>query len=134
MSIKYIFIILLFGITSIIILVLLASGLVLPYKTSPRNIPTGVVNAKADTINVQVDASAVDPLKILTVTSQAVLQLDGASLLENHCAQCHVTKSLKLMKKSRLDWEENLKQMAAMGVHLSDIEKETLLDYLTFEK
>lgn len=55
---------------------------------------------------------------------------DGPSLLARHCTKCHTAQSLRRIKKQRAEWEMTLVQMERMGVRLSDIEKDVLLDYL----
>jgi hypothetical protein len=87
--------------------------------------------------NVMVEANAresTSEVKEPVVTQEMSIN-DGRPILENICAQCHLVQSLLEIKKSRIEWEGVLQQMEIMGVHLSENEKVTLLDYLaTSEK
>lgn len=78
----------------------------------------------------QFDASVRLPEGNSTAITQETSTIDGRSILESSCSQCHLVESLLRVKKSRSDWEEALQQMEMMGVHLADTEKVILLDYL----
>jgi hypothetical protein len=65
-----------------------------------------------------------------TDTAQEMSIKDGHTILENICAQCHLVQTLLQIKKSRPEWEGVLQQMEMMGVHLSEIDKSVLLNYL----
>jgi hypothetical protein len=79
---------------------------------------------------VQFDAREKAPEVSATITTQEISIRDGSTILENNCTQCHLVQSLLQIKKSRIGWEEALGKMEAMGIHLSETEKITLLDYL----
>ena len=56
---------------------------------------------------------------------------DGPSIIASRCTKCHAAQLLNQTEKQRAEWELTLAQMDRMGVHLSDSEKDILLDYLT---
>ena len=81
-------------------------------------------------VAVQIDAGALVSTTTEPVASQAAPMQDGLELLKTHCAQCHVTAWFDQIEKPRAEWEEALARMEAMGVQLSDTEKDVLLNYL----
>ena len=131
MRLKYILMIVLFVITLAVIFVLFAAGSFYPATAKQTNTPSVVGDAQVEPDEFQVDTHTLISPTVEPAVSQMTPLPDGASLLEKHCAQCHITKSLKQTEKPRLDWEKTLRQMEAMGVRLSDIEKDVLLNYLT---
>lgn len=91
--------------------------------------PSGMAKEQVESIGGPVEANAV-----LTVTPQAaepiVLEQDGTTLLQAHCAQCHSVKLLEHTRKSRADWEKTLSRMERYSGLLSDAEKLTVLNLL----
>ena len=61
---------------------------------------------------------------------QETPRLEGPTILQSHCAQCHDVQWLEQIQKTRQGWEQMLIRMEGMGVHLSDQEKVVLLNYL----
>jgi hypothetical protein len=86
--------------------------------------------ALVERVEDQVDASPFIAATPEPVLIQAVSQKDGPALLESHCTRCHTIQSFNQIKKSRLEWENALAKMEALGVHLDENEKIILLDYL----
>lgn len=67
-----------------------------------------------------------------STTVKASSLQNGLSILESRCAQCHTPQWLKKTKKTQTEWEITLAQMERIGVHLSDTEKDILIDYLVY--
>ena len=78
----------------------------------------------------QGDTSALVSATTEPVTSQTRPIQDGLALLETHCTRCHTTSRIDQFEKPRTEWKNILVRMESMGVHLSDAEKDVLLDYL----
>jgi hypothetical protein len=115
----------------VVILALLAGCSVPPSTVAPidsssdgRGTPVELVEAQAD--NDLLMSATVEP-----ATSQVSQVQDGPSLVESRCTQCHIAQGLQQIKKSRLEWEKSLAHMESIGVHLSDSEKDVLLDCLS---
>ena len=98
--------------------------------TNKTKVPADAQVAAIDHASVQFEARENFPVIIATTTVQEMSINDGHTILENICAQCHLVQSLLQIKKSRPEWEGVLQQMEMMGVHLSNIDKSVLLDYL----
>lgn len=127
---RRLFTIVIFSIAFLANLVLLTSCGNIPVTDSqsdPRANEQEQVDARAV---AQFDASVRLPEGNATAITQETSTIDGRSILESSCSQCHLVESLLQVKKSRTDWEGALQQMEMMGVHLSDTEKVSLLDYL----
>jgi hypothetical protein len=115
----------------IFILVLLAACSSHSNNVAQINAPSGVPEALVESVEVQIDDGALISSTPETVVSQVTALEDGPSLLERHCARCHLVQKLQQTKKPRAEWEKTLAQMEAMGVRLEAAEKVNLLDYLT---
>lgn len=87
------------------------------------------MHANGITDNESIGGADTVPEPEATITEMPLQ--DGQSLLEGHCAACHVVPSLIRLEKSRPEWDMTLAQMKEMGVHLSDEEKDVLLDFLS---
>lgn len=111
------------------ILVLLSDGLIIQSNGTQIVSPADVMADPVEPLVVDVR----EPIHEIgeSVEYQVTSQEDGRSLLESLCAQCHIPQLLMQVKKERIEWEKTLAQMEAVGVHLSDDEREILLDYLT---
>jgi cytochrome c5 len=97
----------------------------------PESIPLADRQAaQAGSVDAQIEATALRLTSPEPAATQEMPVPDGASLLESHCAQCHVPQWLEKMHKPRAEWEKIVALMEAMGVQLSDSEKVVLLDYL----
>ncbi len=90
-----------------------------------------VQDAVVGRVDVGFDASALNSAAPEPISSPATAAQDGPSLLASHCSQCHSVQQLIQFKKSHSEWSKALDQMQAMGVRLSDTEKDVLLDYLS---
>jgi mono/diheme cytochrome c family protein len=86
--------------------------------------------ARIERGEVQVDAAATVPPASTPAGSPATTTAQGQSILESHCAQCHVVEGLQQIKKSPSEWDYTLAQMEALGASLDEQEKVILLDYL----
>lgn len=65
--------------------------------------------------------------------TQAVVsqqQLGAQEIINSKCVPCHVRSSFDQVEKTRVEWEKNLQEMEAMGVQLSQDQKDVLLEYL----
>jgi hypothetical protein len=98
------------------------------FRNDARNIDQEKVDARAV---APFDASVGVPEVKVTAIVQETMRIDGGSILEAHCSQCHLVESLIQINKTPTEWEGVLQQMEMMGVHLAETEKASLLDYLT---
>jgi mono/diheme cytochrome c family protein len=113
---------------ALIIVAFLVAILVLLSGGTQINSAAGLMDDPQETVTIEAGER-------ISITSKPVESLvssreDGRSLLESHCAKCHLTQGLKQLKKSRSEWEVTLAQMEALGAHLNDAEKAILIDYL----
>lgn len=97
----------------------------------PDKSPTDGQDALVELANDTSNTSTLVPATADLPASQAAPLLDGQSLLERHCARCHMLKLIQQVEKSRSDWEKTLEQMAALGVQIDESEKDVLLNYLS---
>jgi hypothetical protein len=114
----------------ILILVLLVSCSALQSPTTQIKAPVDDQEMLREYASVQVDARESAPEVKVTTTTQEMSLIDGRSILENNCAECHLVQSLLQIKKSRTEWEGALQQMELIGIHLNETEKVVLLDYI----
>jgi len=127
MPIKFFFA--LIALTLIATIFIIFSDRLIPHSAGPElNSATG---AWEDTVETLFD----DPGEPISARAESVeirveSQLDGPSLMENRCSECHAIKVLEQYKKSRSDWELTLEKMEGFGVQLPEDERVTLLDYL----
>ena len=56
--------------------------------------------------------------------------IDGATLLEERCTQCHGLERTTQKRKTREEWEKTVVRMVSKGTNLTDDEQRTLIDYL----
>jgi hypothetical protein len=119
-----------FGAVFAVILVLLASCSIPPNSATQVDSPNDVQDALVEHVAVQGDPGAIVSATMEPAASQAIPVPDGPALLKTHCVRCHVITSLDQIEKPRNEWENALARMEAMGVNLSDTEKEVLLNYL----
>ncbi len=116
-----------------IVIVVLALFIVFSISTSAvpsSNAISGVESATENPGEIQTDAGALNSTVQEPAVSQSASSQNGLSILESHCVQCHTTQWLMKNKKTRTEWEKTLVQMEIKGVHLSNTEKEDLIDYL----
>jgi cytochrome c5 len=59
--------------------------------------------------------------------------LDGATLVQERCTQCHTLDRVKAKSESRANWAMIVDQMIANGASLNDQEKQAVIDYLAAE-
>ena len=57
--------------------------------------------------------------------------LDGESLLQDRCTECHDLKRVESAVKTADEWKTNVERMVSKGATLSSEEQEILVDYLT---
>jgi len=57
--------------------------------------------------------------------------IDGASLLEARCTDCHSLDRVKQAKKTRDQWAKNVTRMVGKGAQLNAAEQSTVIDYLS---
>jgi hypothetical protein len=127
---RYIFATIGFVTVFVVILVMLTAGFIPPGPVTKISTQTGPRNVSVESAEVQVDAGASHSSTPEPLASPVTPKQDGPSLLESHCAQCHITRSLEQIKKSHAEWETTLAKMEAMGVHLNESEKVVLFEYL----
>lgn len=56
--------------------------------------------------------------------------LDGKSLLEDRCTECHTLSRVEKAAKTRDGWNTTISRMVSLGAELDSEEREILLDYL----
>ena len=56
--------------------------------------------------------------------------LDGKSLLEDRCSECHALSRVEKAAKTRDEWNTTISRMVSLGAELNSEEREILLDYL----
>ena len=56
--------------------------------------------------------------------------LDGNSLLEDRCTECHTLSRIENAEKTRDEWTRSVDRMVSLGAELNSEEREILLDYL----
>ena len=113
------------------IVLVLGAAVYVPYGNPPQknlSADMGAAPEKGDLNQVDDVTFVSSPTE--SIPTQETPLIDGYSLLETHCAQCHTVQKLIQIKKSRSQWEIILKQMEAMGALLSDSERNLLLKYL----
>lgn len=123
---RYFFVTMISNVAFAVILTLLASCSGPPNIADQIEPRPDVRDALAEHVAVQDDTGETAE----TVASQAAATQDGLTLLKTNCAACHVTAWFDQFEKTRSEWEMALDRMEAMGVQLSDAEKDILLDYL----
>lgn len=62
--------------------------------------------------------------------SDADVSLDGISVLEDRCVECHNLSRVKTASKSREEWSRTIDRMITHGAELTSEETDVLLDYL----
>jgi hypothetical protein len=62
-------------------------------------------------------------------TDQPV-SVDGETLLQERCTECHGLERTTSAQKTRAEWEDTVTRMVNRGAELSDAEKTVLVDYL----
>ena len=56
--------------------------------------------------------------------------VDGETLLQERCTECHGLERTTSAQKTRAEWEETVTRMVNKGAELNDQEKGVLVDYL----
>jgi cytochrome c5 len=131
---KRLFVNLIFSIAFPVILVMMASCAHNPIPATQTDEPHDDQKVQVEHAASQVDARVHVPEVKEKAMIQETIAIDGRSILDNYCAQCHLVQSLLQTEKSRADWESALKQMEIMGVDLKETERSLLLDYLTNDR
>ena len=67
---------------------------------------------------------------ILAETAVAGIFSSGPRLLEARCAVCHPSSKVKVLKRTRPQWDAIVTSMTKKGAKLSAGERKTLVDYL----
>jgi cytochrome c5 len=62
--------------------------------------------------------------------AQESVSLDGETLLQERCTDCHGLGETTSARKTRAEWDETVTRMISKGAELNDEEKTILLDYL----
>lgn len=58
------------------------------------------------------------------------VSIDGETLLEERCTQCHGLDTVTSAQMTRAEWEETVIDMVNRGAQLNDEEQTVLVDYL----
>jgi cytochrome c5 len=56
--------------------------------------------------------------------------IDGETLLQERCTECHGLERTTSKQKTQAEWEETVTRMVGKGAELSEDEKAVLVDYL----
>jgi cytochrome c5 len=62
-------------------------------------------------------------------TEEAV-SVDGETLLQERCTECHGLERTTSVQKTRAEWEDTVTRMVNRGAELTEAEKTVLVDYL----
>lgn len=65
-----------------------------------------------------------------TAVQPAAVGLDGATILENKCADCHSPNRVQQSPGDRAHWEQVVNRMVQKGAVLTEAEKQVLVDFL----
>jgi cytochrome c5 len=57
--------------------------------------------------------------------------LDGRTIVETKCTQCHDLTRVQTAKKDRSGWEDTVARMESNGLQVTPEEKSAAIDYLT---
>lgn len=63
-------------------------------------------------------------------SSDQPVSVDGETLLQERCTECHGLERTTSVQKTRAEWEDTVTRMVNRGAELSDAEKTVLVDYL----
>jgi uncharacterized Fe-S center protein len=58
------------------------------------------------------------------------VSVDGATLLEERCTQCHGLERVTSVNKTEAEWQATVENMIERGAELNDQETEVLVAYL----
>ena len=58
------------------------------------------------------------------------VSIDGETLLQERCAECHALSRATNARKSAEEWEGTVARMVGHGANLNDAEQSVLVDYL----
>jgi hypothetical protein len=105
-----------------------------PGTATPLDPPSDVWDGQVERVELQDNTSALTSATSETLASQATPIPDGLALLMTHCTRCHVTAWIDQFEKSNAEWEEVLARMGAMGIRLSETEKDAIIKYLAAAK
>ena len=56
--------------------------------------------------------------------------LEGKTLLEERCTQCHDLGRVERAKKTKEEWKASVERMVGKGAQLNQAEQELLIEYL----
>lgn len=114
----------------------LNSGESVPPAISRTTLPPSTaqsVREESPAVEIE-DAGPVSAARATVVfeltASQDSPSIDGPSLLQEHCGQCHLVQLFERSNRARADWEKTLSRMEEIGVQLSQAERSVLLDLL----
>jgi cytochrome c5 len=60
----------------------------------------------------------------------APVTLDGKSLVEERCAECHDLGRVEQAKKGEEEWKATVERMVSKGTQLNQAEQEVVIQYL----
>ena len=60
----------------------------------------------------------------------APVTLDGKSLVEERCTQCHDLGRVERAKKTEEEWKATVERMVSKGTKLNEAEQEVVIQYL----
>jgi len=82
----------------------------------------------------EVPATTVPATEAPTATevppTEVPVTLDGQSLLQERCTQCHGLGGVERAKKTEEEWKATVERMVGKGAQLDEAEQELLIQYL----
>lgn len=63
-------------------------------------------------------------------TADQAVSVDGETLLQERCTECHGLERTMSAQKMRAEWEDTVTRMVNRGAELSEAEKTVLVDHL----
>jgi cytochrome c5 len=80
---------------------------------------------------VSVQCGGSPPATEVPATEEAPAMLDGQSLVEERCTQCHDLGRVEAAKKTEEEWKATVERMVGKGAQLDQTEQELVIKYLT---
>lgn len=90
--------------------------------------------AKQPAVKPEVQAAGPADTAVLPAVQPTEVQpgpaIDGATLLQDRCADCHSPDRVKDRPQTKDQWDRIVSNMIDRGAQLNDTEKQALVDYL----
>ena len=93
--------------------------------------PTATEVPPTETPPTEAPTATEIPATAAPATEEAPATLEGKSLLEERCTQCHDLGRVERAKKTEEEWKATVERMVGKGAQLNQAEQELLIKYLT---